>query len=230
MVKDRRLQRLTVFGLTMLSVIGVGLVGCARLPYTTKTVHEDSRVAVTLQQEVEPARYTHPVQLTAEQVAAILRAFSLREEQRLPLRWFAEEAPPKQVFREEELVLVSPYLVNALQRAGPEERAHFQLIAPGMNRADARNITAGWVAIREPYFYLTIEYFHTEVPIRTIDDYYMNNPQMPPLPGSFLLFFEPGRFWVTDQKGVRALQFRDFLKVAPLSGSGESALRPVPAP
>lgn len=230
MVKDRRLQRLTVFGLTMLSVIGVGLVGCARLPYTTKTVHEDSRVAVTLQQEVEPARYTHPVQLTAEQVAAILRAFSLREEQRLPLRWFAEEAPPKQVFREEELVWVSPYLVEALQRAEPEERAHFQLFAPGMNRADTRNVTAGWVAIREPYFYLTIEYFRTEVPIRTIDNYYANNPLLPPQPKTYLLFFEPGRFWVTDQKGVRGLQFRDFLKTMPLSGPGEIPPRPMPVP
>src|SRR5690348_15740631 len=82
--------------------------GCARMPYTTKTVHEDFRVAVDVQHETTPARYSHPVQLTAEQIAAILRNFSLREEQRLPLRWFAEEAAPKPIFREEELVWVSP--------------------------------------------------------------------------------------------------------------------------
>src|SRR6478672_7233993 len=97
---NKRMRRLMV----CLIVITSTAVGCARMPYTTKTVHEDSRVAVTVQREIRPAKYSHPVQLTADQVAAILRNFSLREEQRLPLRWFAEETPPKPVFREEELV------------------------------------------------------------------------------------------------------------------------------
>jgi hypothetical protein len=191
--------------------------GCSRLPYTTKPVHEDFRVAVNVQKEVTPARYSHPVQLTADQVAAILRNFSLREEQSLPLRWFAEEAPPKPVFREEELVWVSPYLVEALQKAGPEERAHFQLFSPGMNRAQTRNVTAGWVAVREPFLYLTIEYFHTEIPARHSDPYYPNNPAMPPQPKTYLLFFEPGRFLVTDESGARALQFHDYLKATQVS-------------
>ena len=207
-------------GTAAIVVLTSAAVGCARMPYTTKTVHEDSRVAVDVQHEITPAKYSHPVQLTADQVAAILRNFSLREEQRLPLRWFAEEVPPKPVFREEELVWVSPYLVEALQKAGPEERAHFQLFAPGMNRADTRNVTAGWVAVREPYLYLTIDYFHTEIPTRHSDPYYPNNPAMPPQPKTYLLFFEPGRFWVTDQSGARALQFHDFLKttqVTPLN-------------
>ncbi|HKT33619.1 MAG TPA: hypothetical protein VJR03_02225 [Nitrospira sp.] len=207
------LRRWTVTVLVMISAAA----GCARMPYTTKTVHEDFRVAVAVQHEVSPARYSHPVQLTADQVAAILRNFSLREEQRLPLRWFAEEEQPKPVFREEELVWVSPYLVEALAKAGPEERAHFQLFAPGMNRAQTRNVTAGWVAVREPYLYLTIEYFHTEIPTRHSDTYYPNDPLMPPKPKTYLLFFEPGRFWVTDQTGTRALQFHDFLKVAPVN-------------
>src|SRR5262245_25017207 len=133
---------------------------CARMPYTTKTVHEDFRVAVAVQKEIAPTKYSHPAQLTADQIAAVLRNFSLREEQRLPLRWLAEEVPPKPVFREEELVWVSPYLVEALQKAGPDERAHFQLFAPGQNRADTRNVTAGWVAVREPFLYVGIEYFH----------------------------------------------------------------------
>ena len=207
------IRRVMVFVLVIISTA----TGCARVPYTTKTVHEDARVAVTVQQEIAPARYTHPVQLNADQVAAILRNFSVREEQRLPLRWFAEEQQPKPVFREEELVWVSPYLVEALEKAGPEERAHFQVTAPGINRAQTRNVTAGWVAVREPYLYLTIEYFHTEIPIRHSDTYYPNDPLMPPQPKTYLLFFEPGRFWVTDQSGARALQFHDFLKTTPLN-------------
>ena len=74
------------------------LSGCARLPYTTAVLHEDQRVRVTLQKEVEPAGYTHPVQLSAAEVASLLRGFSIRERQRLPLRWFAEEVPPRPVW------------------------------------------------------------------------------------------------------------------------------------
>jgi len=217
MKKHGWFRQVTVCALMVCGVISLVFAGCARMPYTTKSVHEDYRVAVTLQQETAPVTYTHPVQLTAEDVTAMLRSFSLREEQRLPLRWFAEEAPPKSVFREDELVWVSPYLVDALQQAGPGERAHFQLFGAGMNRAQTRNVTAGWVAIREPYLYLTIEYFHNEVPLRHSDTYYPNDPLMPPKPKTYLLFFEPARFWVMDQTGARALQFRDFLKTAPLS-------------
>ena len=210
-------RQVPVCALMLFGVLSLAVAGCARMPYTTQRVHEDYRVAVTLQHETAPVRYTHPVQLTAEEVTAMLRSFSLREEQRLPLRWFAEEIPPRSVFREDELVWVSPYLVDALQQAGPGERAHFQLFGAGMNRAQTRNVTAGWVAIREPYLYLTIEYFHNEVPLRHSDTYYPNDPLMPPKPKTYLLFFEPARFWVTDQTGARALQFRDFLKTAPLS-------------
>ena len=219
MVDDRRVRQLMVCALTMLGVTSLLFAGCARLPYTTKVVYEGPLVQVTLQREVKPAGYSHPVQLTAPEVAAILRGFSLRAEQRLPLRWFAEEAPPKTLFREDELVLLSSYLVDGLRAAGPDERVHFQLSAPGMNPADSRNVTAGWMAIREPYLYLGIEYFHTETPIRTVDNYYQNNPVLPPLPGTYLLFFEPGRFWVTDQQGTRGLDYRAFLKAVPANGA-----------
>lgn len=218
MVEERRGWWSTSCALTMLGVIGLGLTGCARLPYTTKVVYEGPLVHVALQQEVKPTGYSHPVQLTVQEVAATLRGFSLRAEQRLPLRWFAEEAPPKKLFREDELMLLSSYLVDGLRAAGPEERVHFQLSAPGMNPADSRNVTAGWMAIREPYLYLGIEYFHTAIPIRKVDNYYQNNPVLPPMPTTYLLFFEPGRFWVTDQKGTRGLDYRPFLKAVPTDG------------
>ena len=188
--------------------------GCARLPYTTTTIHQSQLVHVVLQQEVKPAGYTHPVQLTAGQVASMLRGFSLRSEQRVPLRWFADEQPPQTMLRDDEIARLAPFLVEAFQEAGPEARVHFSLSAPGMNRVDAKTVTSGWMAVRDPYLYITIEYYHTEMPIRSSDRYLPNNPQMPPLPGSFLLFFEPGRFWSIDRSGVRALEYREFLKSA----------------
>ena len=62
--------------------------GCARLPYTTKVIHEDRRVIVSLQRDPHAVAYTHPVQLQADEVSAVLTGFSFRAKQRLPLRWF----------------------------------------------------------------------------------------------------------------------------------------------
>lgn len=209
--------------LTML-LLCVATTGCARLPYTTKVLHEDPRVMVSVQQEVKPARYTHPVQVTAVEVASLLRGFTLREKQRLPLRWFAEEAPPKRIFREDELQVLAPPLADALRKVGPEERVHFQIIAPGYNPKIRNDVVGGWMAVREPYLHLAMEYFHTQIPTTKSDPYYASGrfSTPPPPPKSYLLYFEPGRFWVTDEKGARAVEFRQFLKSAEATDTGRS--------
>ncbi len=83
--------------------------------------------------------------------SAVLAGFSFREKQRLPLRWFAEEVPPKKIFRSDEMQAVVPFLVEGLRKAAPDERVYFQVLAPGMNPAAERDATAGWIAVREPY-------------------------------------------------------------------------------
>lgn len=193
----------------------LSLIGCARLPYTVRTVYEDQRVVVAIQQEVRPSGYTHPVRLSAQELSQILASFSFREKQRLPLRWFAEEAPPKKIFRQDELDALTPFLSEALRNVGPEERVHFKVLAPGMNPAAERDTTGGWIAVREPYFHLTLEHFHAQFPIRLSEMWDLRYPAIPPEPGTFLLYFEPNRFWSTDPAlDERAVLYRDFLKSA----------------
>lgn len=193
------------------------LAGCARLPYTVQTVHQDQRVIVTIQREVKPAGYTHPVQLSPQELAAILGSFSFREKQRLPLRWFAEETPPKKIFRQDELDVLVPHLAAALQKVGPEERVHFQVLAPGMNPSSERDTVGGWIAVHGPYFHLTLEHFHAQFPIRSSEMWDLRYPAIPPESGTFLLYFEPNRFWSTDPvMGERGVSYRDFLKSAVL--------------
>ena len=195
------------------SLVIIGLSSsCARLPYTTKVVHEDARVVVALQREIEPPGYSHPAQLGRTELIDILQGFSFRPKQRVPLRWFAEENPPKPVFRPDELEALTGSLSDGLRAAGPEERVHFELRAPGYNPSVRRDVVGGWIAIREPYFYLTLEYEHVQIPTRKSDLYDYNYPTPPQPPLEYLLYFEPGRFWVTDQQGVSALEYRDFLK------------------
>ena len=210
-VKLRRQS--TTLLLAVLVLIGLG---CARLPYTTMVINDDQRVAVMLQREVTPAGYTHPVQITPQQVAAILRGFSLREQQRLPLRWFAEEAPPIKIFREDELQALAPHLADALQKVGPEERVYFELFAPGLNPRYRRDVIGGWVAVHDRFFHLTMDYFHAQQPVRKSDAYDYNYPTPWTPPKSYLLYFEPGRFYLTDPKtDTRAVDFQEFLKTTP---------------
>ena len=136
-----------------ISLLFMGIMsgGCARLPYTTTVIHEDRRVVVSLQRDPHAVSYTHPVHLQADELAAVLNGFSFREKQRVPLRWFAEEVPPKRIFRQDEMQALVAFLVAGLEKAAPDERVYFQVLAPGMNPAAERDTTAGWIAVREPY-------------------------------------------------------------------------------
>lgn len=200
--------------LILVAALGLMAFGCARLPYTTRTVHEDERVAVLVQREIEPRSYTHPVQVEAAEIGSLLRGFSIREQQRLPLRWFAEELPPKPLLREDELLVLAPHLAQALRQVKTEERVYFEVRNPGFNPAILRDVVAGWVAVYDPYFYLTVEYFRAQIPTRKSDLYDYNYPTPPPPPRNYILYFEPGRFWTTDAKGAHAVEFRQFLRSA----------------
>lgn len=208
---ERGTKRAALLAIAVALGLGAIVGGCARLPQTTQTVHEEEGVVVTLQQEVKPRDYTHPVQIAPSEVASILKGFSIREQQRLPLRWFAEEAPPKPLLREDQLRALAPHISNALQKAGPNERVHFQARTPQLTKYD-RDIVEGWMAVRDPYLYLTIEHFMTPIPIRTSDLYDRNYPTTPPPPRDYILYFEPGRFWTTDKNGSQAVDFRQFLR------------------
>lgn len=209
-------------------VLGLVLcMGCARLPYTTKVLHEDARVVVKLEQEVETRRYSHPVTLSVSEVSAIMRGFSLREQKSLPLRWFAEEVPPVPVFREDEILVLAPLLAEALQKASPGERVHFQLLAPGSNPAYYRDETSGWVAVRDRFFHFDTEYFHAQNPSTSFSHYDWYYPTPPYPPGSYVLYFEPGRFFIQDRvQGRRGVDVREFLKSAILPKGGQPTFKP----
>ena len=211
-----RIMSLSAYGLVLLCFVGIVSGGCARLPYTTKVIHEDRRAVVSLQRDpAATVPYTHPVQLRGDEVSAVLTGFSFREKQRLPLRWFAEEVPPKKIFRSDEMQAVVPFLVEGLEKAAPDERVYFQVLGPGMNPAAERDTTAGWIAVREPYLHLVLEHYHAQFPIRKSEQWDLRYPATPPEAKTYVLYFEPGRFWETDPVSNRqAVQLREFLKSA----------------
>jgi hypothetical protein len=110
---------------------------------------------------------------------------------------------------------LAPQLADALQKVGPEERVYFELFAPGMNPRYRRDVTGGWVAVHDQLLHLTIDYFHVQQPVRKSDPYDYNYPTPWTPENTYLLYFEPGRFYVTDPKtDRRGVDFRAFLKTA----------------
>lgn len=212
------MTRSSLIGATqcMMALLILAGAGCARLPYTTRIVADEARVVVSLQREVEPSAYAHPLHLSAAEISAILRGLSVREQVSLPARWYEEERPPKPVFREDEIAVLAPRLAEAFATAGTTDRVAFEVRAPGMNPRYERDITAGWMAVRETFLHIAIEYYHVQQPVRQSSPYDYNYPTPRSAPGSYVLYFEPGRFWVVDPVADRrAVDFRAFLQAVP---------------
>ncbi|MFO0769270.1 MAG: hypothetical protein U0231_21360 [Nitrospiraceae bacterium] len=115
------------------------------------------------------------------------------------MRWFAEEQPPKPLFREDDLHALAPYLAEGFQHVGPNDRVHFEVRNPGFNPAYGRDTIAGWMAVRDFTCTSRPERF-PQIPVRKADDYDTNYPLTPPTPKEYILYFEPGRFYASDEK------------------------------
>ena len=182
-------------------MLGTALIGCARLPETTKVLYESERVVVRLETDLNvPSRtQTSPTDISPEQLSSLLRGFSVvRAESRIPSGLFGDDGPPRKLFRETELDALVPALREALQKVSVHERVRFEVLSPGRNPRYWRDVTGGWVKVHDRYFHLTVDYFHVEQPVRKSDAYYRNysTPWTPDQ--TYLLSFEPGRAYVTD--------------------------------
>src|SRR5262245_61447941 len=93
------LLRVTVPFLTVL------LIGsCARLPETTRVIQNDDRVVVRIETDVNADAYTQgtTLDIPAEQLAALLRGFSVRQVSSIPIRYLKDATPPRKFLQERE--------------------------------------------------------------------------------------------------------------------------------
>ncbi|WP_146216046.1 hypothetical protein [Nitrospira lenta] len=180
--------------------LGLTFAGCARLPETTRVLHEDDRVAVRLETDLDaPLKaYTSPTELSQEHILTLLRGYSVRVESRAPVRLLVDDTPPRKLFREMELTALAPVLREALQTVGFRERVRFEVVSPGRNPRYWRDVTGGWIKVRDHYLHLHIDYFHAEQPIRKADAYDRNYPSPWTPEKTYSVYFEPGRFYRID--------------------------------
>lgn len=184
----------------LLSSMGIAMSSCARLPETTKVLQDDDRVVVTFETDLHapPRTHTSPTDISVERLTSLLRGFSVRLQRDLPIRLFSDDTPPKNLFRERELEALAPVLHEALLKVGFRERVRFEVLSPGRNPRYWRDVTGGWIKVRDHYFHLGVDYFHVEQPVRKTDAYDRTYPTPWTAEQTYAVYFEPERFYVAD--------------------------------
>lgn len=196
------------------------VVACARLPTPVQIIHEDDRLLVRTERLVQDGNYTHPITLKPEEIAAVLNGLWARERPGTsPLRLFGKAAGPERLFREDEMQALAPFLAEGLGIAKLGERVSFSLYSPGKNSQYERVVTSGWIAVRDPYLHVVVEYVRNLQPQSTSRGYYPFFQDLPSAPPPYEVFFEPQQFWITDPTdGQPALQFRELLRAQSRGG------------
>lgn len=189
-------------------------MGCARLPVPVEVMHEDQNLLIRTERISRGHDYSHPLSLKADDIAKILGGISGQERpDSWPLRLFGKDTKSERLFSEGQIQALAPYLADGLRAAKPDERVAFAVYAPGPNSAYERYVTSGWIAVRNPFFHLALEYVRSLQPRSPTRNYYPFYPEMPSAPPPSDVFFEPQEFWRVDPvDGNSAVQFRDYLR------------------
>lgn len=177
-------------------LLSVLLVGCTIPQVPARTIYEDPTnfVRLELDPKVLPDQpwttHNHPISLSAETVAYILKGFTVRDRKTFIQIWITGEAPVMQAFRDEEITLLAPRLAEALQVARPNERITFYLSYP--QTSIKREITSGGIYVRgdELHFVLSNQREIYGIPAYGMI-YDRRYPLLPIAPKDFDLFFEP---------------------------------------
>ncbi len=147
-----------------LSVMMAGCAGTPPLPITT--IHEDSRSAVFLQ-NVSDRSYVaaHPIKLDEATLASVLRGVHTEEKTtgvllRLGKALSTYTPQETQVFPEDDVALLTPYLSAALAQAAPNQRVGFRLYyssdIPTRSRKDNVQTTEGYLFAQGQSLHFTL--------------------------------------------------------------------------
>jgi len=126
------------------------LGGCGTGQFTTVTILETPAAYVRLETDptvAKDAGHSHPLTLTAQQVAAVLRGIMFEEPvAKLPI--YDETSQPRrhQAFTEREVAFFAPLLAIALGKAMPEEIVTFYESSD--HSAISRDVTSGGLYVQ----------------------------------------------------------------------------------
>jgi hypothetical protein len=172
------------------------LAGCAipQTPY--RIVYEDPVNYVRLElddtvlPEWPPGHHAHPKLFTPEQMTQILAGLTAQEHRIWLQNWIQGEAPLVPVFRDEEVALLAPQIVEAFAGAKYNERVTFYLSQP--QTSVKRIVTSGGLYVQDHALHVILGNWQIVYGIPTYGMIYDRRyPMRPTAAKGFDLFFKP---------------------------------------
>ncbi|HKN88536.1 MAG TPA: hypothetical protein VJV04_16835 [Nitrospiraceae bacterium] len=135
-----------------LVTFALALSACAVPTIPARIIYENPTDFVRLEpdpyafHEIAQTLHSHPADIDVEEMARLLKGFSVQDHRTALQRWFQGEAPLEPVFREEEITWLAPRLSQALAAAHPDERVTFYISYP--QTSIKREITSGGLYVQ----------------------------------------------------------------------------------
>jgi hypothetical protein len=147
------------YGLLLIFLAGF-FPGCTSPPFYSYLVYENPTSFVRL--EIAPwadndfpqTWNAHPAALSRRQMHEALRGLRVREHRPAPIIWVSGMAEMEPLFREEEIELLLPKLLEGLELAVPQELVTFYVSHP-MN-ATKREVTSGGLYVTEGQLHIIL--------------------------------------------------------------------------
>ena len=115
-----------IFGI-IAGIVGI-LSGCSSVPQVETLIHESPKGQVILKTFTESVPQTsHPATLDSALIKECLRGFRVQEEKELLATLVTGEGPTRSIFSEPEIQFLTPFILEALAKATPEEYVWFKV-------------------------------------------------------------------------------------------------------
>ncbi|HQR15651.1 MAG TPA: hypothetical protein PKW52_10980 [Nitrospira sp.] len=169
--------------------------GCAIPQVPSRTVYEDPVNFVRLELDANvlpewpPGHFTHPARFSHEQVRRVLMGLTVQEHRTMVQRWIGGDSRRLPMFRDAEIVILVPQLVEALRLARENERVTYYLSQP--QTSVKRTITSGGLYIRGTELHFILGNWQTLYGIPAYGMIYDRRyPMNPIISKGFDLFFD----------------------------------------
>jgi hypothetical protein len=172
------------------------LSACAVPTIPARIIYENPTDFVRLEpdpyafHEITQTLHSHPADIDVEEMARLLKGFSVQDHRTAVQRWLAGEAPLEPVFREDEIAWLAPRLSQALAVANPDERATFYISYP--QTSIKREITSGGLYVQNGRLHFILGNYRIVYGIPAYGMVYDRRyPVAPTAAKGFNLFFNP---------------------------------------
>jgi hypothetical protein len=218
----RLVRKLFPLGLAVAVVLSAGCVTAP--PMRGQVIWETGSDQVRIDPDPGKGRYTHPAQVTPNDMARLLRGVRSGEHRNVIHQLFSGEAKKTRTFRDDEIALLAGPLSSALAKAGPGDRVYFHLSESALEGGEVS--TTGWLAIQDSVLVLQLSEAHDlHAPGSDISKYIRSLPDIPVPPTPFEATFEPeeflagqaslGSWFAPDQLEELRILYREALSAVP---------------